>query len=191
MKDIPFLLAATGFAADNAVPEGPEQFNVFATMLQVIVSLAFIIGLMLLLIKIFAHKNRSWMSGRTVRLLGGVPLGQNKSLQIAKVGRTIYLLGVGDNVQMIDKIEESAEVEHILDSFAAEHSGGSRYGAGMLGKWLGKLKNRGTDEEDDHPDLASSFQEIFHNKMKHTLSRKQIADEWLHEERRKDRLNGR
>lgn len=52
--------------------------------------------------------------------LGGVPLGQNKSLQIVEIGNKVYLLGVGQEVQLIHILETEEELNSIKQSIQVE-----------------------------------------------------------------------
>ena len=45
--------------------------------------------------------------------MGGTPLGNNKSLQLVKVGEKVYLIGVGDQVTLIKEFSESDEINSI------------------------------------------------------------------------------
>ncbi len=81
-----------------------------ASIIKVILALIVIIGLFIILIKFLSQKNSKWFNQRSIKLLGGVQLGQNKSLQIIELGSSLYLIGVGDDVRMVDKIEDQEEV---------------------------------------------------------------------------------
>ena len=50
------------------------------------------------------------MFGNSIRSLGGVPLGQNKSIQIVEIGHSLFVVGVGENIQLLDKIIDADEV---------------------------------------------------------------------------------
>ncbi|MFD2878761.1 flagellar biosynthetic protein FliO [Paenibacillus rhizoplanae] len=57
------------------------------------------------------------MSGRSIRTLGALGLGPNKSIQIIELGSSLYLIGVGDDISMMDKITDPAEVALIISAF--------------------------------------------------------------------------
>ncbi|MDT2247325.1 flagellar biosynthetic protein FliO [Paenibacillus larvae] len=42
--------------------------------------------------------------------MGGVPLGQNKSIQIVEIGQSLYIVGVGDNIQLLEKVDNPDQV---------------------------------------------------------------------------------
>jgi flagellar protein FliO/FliZ len=189
----PFMLAAFGLGLKSAVAEGewapdelaPNEFmpteepltlrgdstELWAGFFQVIIVLIIIIGLILIMVKLLSQKNRFWLGNRTVRPLGGVQLGQNKSLQLVEIGRSIYVIGVGENVNLLQRIDDEEEVRLVLESLAGPSD--SRTG-GKGWMWLKERFGLG-ESEPEHP--TASFQEIFHEKMKKVSGRdRKIAD---------------
>ena len=68
------------------------------------------------LIKFLALKQRKLQPNQAVRLMGGTPLGNNKSLQLVKVGGQVYLIGVGDQVTLIKEFTSPEEIDSIESS---------------------------------------------------------------------------
>ncbi len=87
----------------------------FRLILQLFIALSIIIGLIYLTFKILNIKSniikRSKLSN-----LGGISLGQNKSVQLIKIGNKIYVLGVGDDVVLIKIIDNEDEINLIEQS---------------------------------------------------------------------------
>jgi flagellar protein FliO/FliZ len=178
--------SSVGLAGDGQIMQGDSP-NMFVMMLKVIVYLILIIGLFFLIMKIVAQKNRKRMQGRAINPLGGVPLGQNKSLQIVEIGRSVYLLGVGDNVQLIQKIDDPEEVAYLIATINAESE--SPYaGVKQVSKWFARLRQQGSQSEDQHEDkIAHTFQEVFQGKMSSMASRKQTIEQLLKNQKYTDR----
>jgi len=65
------------------------------------------------LIKFLAVRQKKLQPNQAVKLMGGTPLGNNKSLQLVKVGEKVYLIGVGDQVTLIKEFSESDEINSI------------------------------------------------------------------------------
>lgn len=65
------------------------------------------------LIKFLALRQKKLQPNQAVKLMGGTPLGNNKSLQLVKVGEKVYLIGVGDQVTLIKEFSESDEINNI------------------------------------------------------------------------------
>ncbi|MCU6340085.1 flagellar biosynthetic protein FliO, partial [Enterobacter quasiroggenkampii] len=80
-----------------------------SSLLTVLLSLAVIIVLIVLFIKLLSRKNRMWQMNQSIRTLGGTGLGPNKSMQIVEVGDVVYVLGIGEDITLIDKISDPAQ----------------------------------------------------------------------------------
>jgi len=180
-----FMNSTVSFANDVNSPLDFDGSEYGLTIFKVFIVLLVIIGMIILLIRFLAIKNRSYMSNRSVKTLSGVQLGQNKSIQIVEIGRTIYVIGVGDNVQMIDKIDQSEEIEHIKDSLHTNNNViGSKQFA-FLGHWVNKLTGSQRNEEENNNEV--SFHEVFNQKMSQVSVRKSKVEEMLREQNEKDR----
>lgn len=69
------------------------------------------------LIKFLAARQKNLQPNQAVKLMGGTPLGNNKSLQLIKVGGQIYLIGVGDEVTLIKEFSDAEEITNIEQDF--------------------------------------------------------------------------
>lgn len=183
-----------GYAAPSAYAEdrtGPDSFPgvtnaggvqtdsgaVFLMMVKVLFFLILIIGFFLLIIKFLSKKKLSWMQGRAVKSLGGVPLGPNKSVQIVEIGRSIYVIGVGDNVNLIQRIDDPEEVAIITASLTSD-STGSGQGMQKLGELIGGWTKR-KQEPVREDEMTASFQDVFQAKMKNMSGRKKMIEDLL------------
>jgi len=175
-------------AAEPTVIEdmkGPSQWEVLANLLYVIVILAVVIGLIIVLIKFLSKNSQRFYAAKGLRLMAGIQLGQNKSLQVVEVGRRIYLLGVGENIQLIDKIDDEQEADAIRQMLAANDTAG---GEGWR-KLLSLLNRRREPQKSESFEATESFQEIFYRQMNRVSeSKKQQLEDW---ERQADRTEER
>jgi flagellar protein FliO/FliZ len=184
-----FGYTSSSFAATNETKPDIGSFGSLGSSIKmvgyVIFCLILIIALFFVIIRVISQKNRLMMSGRSVKLIGGVSIGQNKSIQVVEVGHTLFVIGVGDNVQLISKIEDAEEIEFIVENI---HLRGNKDFPGFLsiGKWFKGLRGQQPIEEED---LSTSFQQVFHDKMNRISSRKQRVDELFHDDIEADRLN--
>ncbi|UUZ97288.1 flagellar biosynthetic protein FliO [Paenibacillus sp. P25] len=136
--------------------------------------------------KFIAKKNRM-LPGRSIRSLGGVALGPNKSIQVVEIGKSLYVVGVGQEVQLLEKIDNEADVAYLTEMMT---SGPAVPGAGFetIGGLIRKLRSKSQPEEEEM-ELSASFQEVFHNKMQHMTDRKKRLEDMLLEDNKQDRLN--
>ena len=58
----------------------------YLQLFYVFIVLAIIVALIVFLIRFLSRKNQSWMQGRSIRTLGAVGMGPNKSLQLVEIG---------------------------------------------------------------------------------------------------------
>lgn len=96
-------------AEADAAPQLEEK-SLISIIGQLVFYTLLIAGLIYGLIKFLASRQRGMQSHRAVQLMGGSPLGQNKSLQLVKVGGSFYLIGVGNEVTLIKEFSEEAEI---------------------------------------------------------------------------------
>jgi flagellar protein FliO/FliZ len=155
-------------------------------IVTVIVVLILIIGLIIILIRFLAHKNNSWFSSRSIRHLGGVGLGQNKSVQIVKVGNSLYVVGVGEDVTLLDKIDEQEEIDAIFQSVKSAPTLSGKGIIAYLSKSLNFRRQKSLPLDDNDPSAVSSFQEIFHNKMQQVSDRRQQLKKALEDDNKID-----
>lgn len=111
-----------------------RTFSLFPFFIKLVVSLTFIILLIYLVLKFWAQKTRGMQARGPFLMLGGCSLGTNRSLQLVMIGKTIYILGVGENVQLIREVAEGVEYDLILSSFEAQTVQSSFMGSGTSKK---------------------------------------------------------
>jgi len=169
----------TGSPADGGLDglSRPDSFQAFQMMGKVLFSLLLIIGLLYVVMKVLSRKNRWLSAGGTFRPLGGIPLGPNKSVQMIEIGESIYLVGVGENVQLIDKIVDEEEISRIKSRLY----GGRPQGEGGLWRQLKAWRNRRTQawEEADGGMEAAAFRRLLQEKLRQIPGRKERVEELL------------
>lgn len=92
----------------------PDQSKSFAYMIvQLIFYTGLIIGLIVLLARFLAKRQQQWGEQATIQHLGGTPLGPNKSVQLLKLGDKVYVLGVAEQITLLDVIDDPEEVKQL------------------------------------------------------------------------------
>ncbi|PQD95856.1 flagellar biosynthesis protein FliZ [Pradoshia eiseniae] len=105
---------------DGLKQEGAPRDMVGITALDVfkmIFALLFVVILLFVLLKLVNKKSRGYSTGKMIQNLGGASLGGNRSLQVVRVGEKILVLGVGENVQLLDLVEEEKEFNRLIDEY--------------------------------------------------------------------------
>jgi flagellar protein FliO/FliZ len=95
-------------SAGNANP-----FSVF-TFFKMILALAFVLLLIYLLLKLVNKKGNLFNQYRYLQNVGGTSLGQNRSIQLVKLGNRIFVIGVADSIQLLKEIDDEEEIKEIL-----------------------------------------------------------------------------
>jgi flagellar protein FliO/FliZ len=93
-----------------------QSSSIFPLFLKFIFSFLLVIGLMVALLRFLSKRNTSQSNGSIIPL-GGHILGNNRSLQILLIGKTIYIVGVGDTVTLVRTLSEGEEYQHLLQSY--------------------------------------------------------------------------
>lgn len=99
------------------VTDGPSS-NIFPIFLKFIFSFALVIGLLFLLLRFLSKRNGLLQSNGPILPLGGHALGNNRSLQAILIGQTIYIIGVGEDINVIRTISKGEEeYQRLLESY--------------------------------------------------------------------------
>ncbi|OXS59685.1 hypothetical protein B1A99_09065 [Cohnella sp. CIP 111063] len=160
-------------------------------LIRVLVVLGLIIGLIVLVLRFLAKRNRGWGMNRSLRSLGGYPLGTNKSMQIVEWNGRIYVLGVGENITLLESITDA----EIVDALLAEHEAGMADMGPALPDWLRKWTERNKPQSEDLASTTagadSSFEKSLENRLRELSERRQKAEQLLEDNRSEDRTDER
>src|SRR5699024_9121544 len=80
--------------------------SLFRNFIQMIFALLLVLGLIYVMLKLVNRRQQLFSQTQTLENLGGISVGQNKSIQVIRVGSKMYLVGVGDDVQLLKEIED-------------------------------------------------------------------------------------
>ncbi|MFC5401948.1 flagellar biosynthetic protein FliO [Cohnella soli] len=156
-------------------------------LIWVLFVLGVIIALIVLLLRFFAKRNRGWGMNRALRSLGGFPLGTNKSMQIVEWNGRIYVLGVGENVTLLESITDPEMVAALL----AEHEAVSANTGASLPEWLRQWAGRNRPQEEAN-DAAKTrgdgvFEQTLEARLRQLSERRQRVEQLMEDGRSEDR----
>ncbi|MDP5273452.1 flagellar biosynthetic protein FliO [Chengkuizengella axinellae] len=132
----------------------------------------------------FLSKKSAWTSNGLIKHLGGVRFSQQKSIQVIEFGGEIYLIGVGEEVQLIDKIDEKEKVEHILGTMNSKSTSINMVNIKDIFSRL--KKNKGQEPHHDHQ-TNTNFHDVFYEKMNTVKKRNQEISTMFKNDNNKDR----
>lgn len=98
---------------DSTEYQPPESKSLGWILVKLVFYTLLILVMIYALIKFLAIKQKKLQPNQAVKLMGGTPLGNNKSLQLVKVGDKVYLLGVADQVTLIKEFSATDEINRI------------------------------------------------------------------------------
>ncbi|MBQ4898950.1 flagellar biosynthetic protein FliO [Paenibacillus sp. Marseille-P2973] len=177
------------YLSQSGTPEeyGGGDVNLWGNLITVIAVLAIIIVLIILLIRFLGKKNSFLSQSRSIRTMGAVGLGPNKSLQVIEIGSSIYLVGVGENITLVDKISDPEEVIVLQQAFEEEGTEFAGFASAISGL-VSRFRKEPPQEVEELE--GKSFHEVFHSQVKRMPSRKTQMEELLkdQEEQSTDRL---
>jgi flagellar protein FliO/FliZ len=153
------------------------------SVVWVISALLLVIGLIVVVLKWLSRRTWTWGANRRFRQLGGVPLGQHKSLQAIEFAGRIYLIGVGNDVTLIDKLEDPGEAEAILASLEAPPSSPEAPLKRLIERLAGRKSGDGEIVE------TASFERTLREKLELQTERKREMERLLGETKPNDRLS--
>ena len=167
--------AKTGNTGEEAENTGREMESAdslgFFDFFRMIAGFLFVIALLYIVLRFINKKSKAYQKGSTIKNLGGTSLGSNKSIQLVKIGGRIFIVGVGENVQLLAEITNEDEVQDILGDYNADAESMLKP-ADLLSKLY---QNRKEAKESGHP---LSFQE----QLKKQLSEMKNNREQLRQE---------
>jgi flagellar protein FliO/FliZ len=130
--------------------------------IRVVFALLFVIGLLYGLLKLINRKNRLYDKTRLMKNMGGLSLGQHKSIQLVVIGESYYLIGVGDDIRLLKEITDPEEIIALQAFYEGENSEATT-ATGMLNRILMKMPGKSsTRQAEDEP---AAFSHLFQSKL--------------------------
>lgn len=101
---------------NDSVMEEESSGSLAFQLIKMFFALLLVLALIYFLLKFLNKRNKLFSQVKALENLGGISVGQNKSIQIIRIGNKLYLVGVGDNVEMLQEITDEALMQDILRS---------------------------------------------------------------------------
>lgn len=143
------------------------------SVLKMIVGLFFVLGLIYLILIFLRKKNTLYKHSDMLENLGGISLGQNKSLQLIRLGTKIYLVGVGERVELVTEVTE----EEVLEKLLAADDATEQYSLLKDVLTIRKKANKDEKQADANQPVMQRLQKEL-NKLRH--NRAKIIDNISH-----------
>jgi len=159
---------------ENGVSNQNEEPSLVMIIGQLIFYTLIILVLIYALIKFLALKQKKMQPNQAISMIGGTSLGTNKSLQLVKVGGTVYLIGVADQITLIKEISNKEEIKLIENDM-------DRQPAFFSNSWLGLRKKNSSKKE------TGKFEQLFNQSLTNQRNKQNQLQEDLYEENEEGR----
>lgn len=180
--------SGSGTDGEPYVPiTAPGDF--LGSLVWVMVALAIVIALILFALKWLSRRNQLWGGNRSMRSLGGVALGPNKSVQVLEIGGRVYIVGVGEEITLLDKCVDPEETAKLIASLDIQPSGA--WPQTGLTDIVKKWRNRRSDQDEPGKEQwndPTTFQQMLQSKLSKQSDRKQQLEDLLQDHNSYERL---
>ncbi|MEK3994487.1 flagellar biosynthetic protein FliO [Psychrobacillus sp. FSL K6-2365] len=149
--------------------------------IKMIFALLFVIALLYGLLRFVNSRNKNFQTNQLIHNLGGVGVGQGKSLQLMQVGNSIFLVGIGDDITLLKEITNPEEIENLTKVYEEKIDIGKNIP--YISELIGRLKEKGnsrTETEDKKPSFDETFQKRLQEIQK---DRSNVLKDWKTKER--------
>jgi len=82
--------------------------------IKMLLSLLFVLGLLVFVLKFLNKKSSNYQQNNVVKNIGGISVGSQKSVQLLHIGNSLYIVGVGEDVQLLKEIQDPEEIEQLI-----------------------------------------------------------------------------
>ncbi|WP_332648398.1 flagellar biosynthetic protein FliO [Lysinibacillus sp. 54212] len=147
----------------DAETEGTESASGMGLLeyIKILLSLVFVIGLLIAVLKFLNKRNLNYQQNSVIRNIGGLSVGAQKSVQLLHIGDRLYIVGVGEDVHLLNEIKDPNEIAQILKIYNDKQSNASTspYIAELFAKF--KTKKAPVDEQQN----GQGFSEILDKRL--------------------------
>jgi flagellar protein FliO/FliZ len=164
-KDTDVDVPVTDLTTDEA-PVGSSVGDYIKTLF----ALLFVIGLLFGLLKFVNRKNRLYDKSRFMKNMGGISLGQHKSIQLVVIGGSYYLIGVGNDIRMLKEITDPQEIDKLIEFYDGDTPDST---SGMLNQLLAKVAGKSKKSPYESSEEAPDFSNLFKSRLEEMKEERQ------------------
>jgi len=126
--------------SSNTLLDDTAEPSLGLNIVKMVFALLLILALIYTLLW-FLKKRRSYEKAGSLENIGGISVGQQKSVQIIRIGDKMYLLGVGSNVELLKELSEEESENILQDMNQSSASPAGSFVQDILKKWNYKRTN--------------------------------------------------
>ncbi|SEM21539.1 flagellar protein FliO/FliZ [Paenisporosarcina quisquiliarum] len=149
--------------------------------IKMVFALLFVIALLYGLLRFVNSRNKTFQTNQLINNLGGVGVGQGKSLQLMQVGNSIFLVGIGDDITLLKEITNPVEIESLTKIYEEKVDIGKNIP--YISELIGRLRDKGNSKTKTESKKLS-FDETFQKRLQEIQKdRSNVLKDWKTKER--------
>jgi|SRR5690625_935702 len=149
------------------IGENQTSTSFLFNLIKMIFALFLVLALIYFLLTFIKKRNTLFSQVNHLENLGGISVGQNKSIQLIRIGEKVYVIGVGDNVELLQEVTDTETKQALFDKADTTATPTSMF------QQLFKKQTEITKEEDSYKSdktFTSTLQDELH-KLKNNRHR--------------------
>lgn len=152
--------------------------------IKTLFALVFVLGLLFGLLKFVNRRNKLYDKNRLMKNMGGISLGQQKSIQLVVIGESYYLIGVGNDIRLLKEITDPDEIDKLAEFYAGDRS---EVATGILNRILAKATRKTKSDSNVTTEESPDFSTIFQSRLEEMKEeRKRHISRLTEKERNRD-----
>jgi len=172
-------------SADDLTTDKADVGSSAGDYIKTLFALVFVLGLLFGLLKFVNRKNKLYDKNRLMKNMGGISLGQHKSIQLVVIGESYYLIGVGDDIRLLKEITDSDEIDKLVEFYAGDTS--TEIASGMLNRILAKVAGKSKKDLNPKAEETTDFGTVFKSQLEEMKEdRKRHISRLTEKERNRD-----
>lgn len=155
-----------------------ETGSIIVNVIKIVVALILVVLLIYIFLSLLKKKNKLAEQHGVLENLGGISVGQQKSIQIVRIGEKVYAIGVGQDVTMLDEIVDETVISDLEESVVSEPQP-MIFIQNLLAKKRQKQQAEVTESPHFHHTLKQELQKL--KQQRDTLMDTNKKDDDIHE----------
>lgn len=144
--------------------EQEQTGSLFVEIVKVGLALLLVVGLIYAFLYFLRRKNKLGNRIKHLENIGGIAVGQNKSVQLVRLGNHLYLIGVGDDITLLQEIKDEKLIDEILQAMEEE------VGEITVSNFLSTILPSQSREEDEQTKFRHLFKQELNKLQKNRKS---------------------
>ncbi len=170
--------------ADDLTTDKADVGSSAGDYIKTLFALVFVLGLLFGLLKFVNRKNKLYDKNRLMKNMGGISLGQHKSIQLVVIGESYYVIGVGDDIRLLKEITDPDEIDKLVEFYEGDSS---EITDGMLNRILAKVTGKSKSDSNVKTEESPDFSNIFQSRLEEMKEeRKRHISRLTEKERNRD-----